>query len=117
MTPAELVKYNALLAEKAALEAQLAAKNTFGALRLKISAPRPAGTKADGSEDKGSEGGAVSIYNLGRFPVTLYKEQMERLIGKMDDDTDLGFVPEIKKFMRENRALLKTKAPKTAKAA
>lgn len=33
---------------------------------------------------KVSEKGAVSVYGLGRFPVTLYKEQWERLLGSAD---------------------------------
>lgn len=32
-----------------------------------------------------SQKGAVSVYGMGRFPVTLYKEQWERLISKSDD--------------------------------
>ena len=34
---------------------------------------------------KVSTKGAVSVYGLGRFPVTLYKSQWEALIAKMDD--------------------------------
>jgi hypothetical protein len=33
---------------------------------------------------KVSQKGAVSVYGLGRFPVTLYKEQWERLLGSAD---------------------------------
>lgn len=29
--------------------------------------------------------GALSVYGLGRFPVTLYKEQWHRLLGRVDD--------------------------------
>lgn len=29
--------------------------------------------------------GALSVYGLGRFPVTLYKEQWQRLLGRADD--------------------------------
>ena len=29
--------------------------------------------------------GALSVYGLGRFPVTLYKEQWQRLLGRVDD--------------------------------
>ena len=42
---------------------------------------------------KVSEKGAVSVYGLGRFPVTLYKEQWLKLLGMADD---------IKKFIGEN---------------
>jgi len=42
---------------------------------------------------KVSEKGAISIYGLGRFPVTLYVEQMTRLIA---------IVPEIQAFITAN---------------
>jgi hypothetical protein len=32
-----------------------------------------------------SEKGALSVYGLGRFPVTLYREQWEKLLGMGDD--------------------------------
>lgn len=44
--------------------------------------------------------GGVSIYGLGRFPVTLYKEQWVRLLDMAD---------EIRGFIRENEAQLKSK--------
>lgn len=34
---------------------------------------------------KVGEKGALSLYGLGRFPVTLYKTQWERLLGASDD--------------------------------
>ena len=49
---------------------------------------------------KVSEKGGVSVYGLGRFPVTLYKEQWTRLLDMADD---------IRAFIRENDAKLKTK--------
>lgn len=49
---------------------------------------------------KVSEKGAVSVYGLGRFPVTLYQEQWQKLLGAAD---------EIKAFIEENRAQLKVK--------
>jgi hypothetical protein len=49
---------------------------------------------------KVSEKGAVSVYGLGRFPVTLYQEQWTKL---------LAMAPEIKAFIDENKARLKTK--------
>jgi len=49
---------------------------------------------------KVSEKGAVSVYGMGRFPVTLYKEQWTKL---------LGYSEEIKKFIHENDSRLKTK--------
>jgi hypothetical protein len=47
-----------------------------------------------------SEKGGVSMYGLGRFPVTLYKEQWLKLLAMAD---------EIRAFIREHDAQLKTK--------
>ncbi len=49
---------------------------------------------------KVSEKGAVSVYGLGRFPVTLYQEQWTKL---------LALAPEIQTFIEENKSKLKTK--------
>jgi hypothetical protein len=49
---------------------------------------------------KVSEKGAVSVYGLGRFPVTLYQEQWQKLLAMADD---------IKSFIEENRSRLKVK--------
>ena len=50
---------------------------------------------------KVSEKGAVSIYGMGRFPVTLYKEQWLRLLDMATD---------IRAFIAANEAKLKAKA-------
>jgi hypothetical protein len=49
---------------------------------------------------KVSEKGALSVYGMGRFPVTLYKEQWLRLLAMADD---------IKAFIEANGASLKSK--------
>jgi hypothetical protein len=49
---------------------------------------------------KVSEKGAVSLYGMGRFPVTLYKEQWLRILGNAS---------EIEAFIRDNDARLKSK--------
>jgi hypothetical protein len=49
---------------------------------------------------KVSEKGGVSVYGLGRFPVTLYKEQWTKLLDMSE---------EIRTFLKENDARLKTK--------
>ncbi|MGH8144243.1 MAG: hypothetical protein ACREU2_17225 [Steroidobacteraceae bacterium] len=49
---------------------------------------------------KVSEKGAVSVYGMGRFPVTLYKEQWLKL---------LAMAEEIKSFIEANNASLKSK--------
>ena len=49
---------------------------------------------------KVSEKGGVSVYGLGRFPVTLYKEQWGKLLDMAD---------EIRTFIKDNDGKLKTK--------
>jgi hypothetical protein len=49
---------------------------------------------------KVSPKGAVSAYGLGRFPVTLYKQQWESLLGMTD---------EIRKFLSDNESSLSVK--------
>ncbi len=51
---------------------------------------------------KVSEKGGVSVYGLGRFPVTLYKEQWLKLLDMAD---------EIRAFIKANDSVLKTKKP------
>jgi hypothetical protein len=60
--------------------------------------------KQSGSKRKGNlefrvgEKGGVSVYGLGRFPVTLYYEQWIRLLGVSDD---------LRNFLEENKSRLK----------
>lgn len=68
----------------AVLEAALAAANKPRKLTLKV-----------------SEKGAVSVYGMGKFPVTLYQGQWERLLAAGD---------EITRFIEANRAVLAVKA-------
>lgn len=49
---------------------------------------------------KVSEKGGVSVYGLGRFPVTLYKEQWLKLLDMAED---------IRRFIEENASRLKAK--------
>ena len=49
---------------------------------------------------KVSEKGGLSVYGLGRFPVTLYKEQWTKLLDVADD---------IRAFLKENESKLKTR--------
>jgi hypothetical protein len=55
---------------------------------------------SSGLRMKVSEKGAVSIYGMGRFPVTLYKEQWLKLLAMSD---------EIRAFIAANEAQLKAK--------
>jgi hypothetical protein len=71
-----------LLARIAELEEQVGAKKT-GKLEFKV-----------------SEKGGVSVYGLGRFPVTLYQEQWARLLDAADA---------LRAFIEENKSRLKVK--------
>jgi hypothetical protein len=55
---------------------------------------------AKGISMKVSEKGGLSVYGLGRFPVTLYKEQWTKLLALSD---------EIKQFIATHDSELKTK--------
>lgn len=55
---------------------------------------------AAGTRIKVSDKGGVSVYGLGRFPVTLYQEQWLKLLGMAD---------EIRSFIAANEPLLKKK--------
>ena len=72
-----------LLARIAELERQTSQKKSIGALSFKV-----------------SEKGAVSVYGMGRFPVTLYYEQWLRLLGAAEN---------IRAFIEENKSKLKMK--------
>ena len=68
--------------------------------RLKAENERLKSQQGRGTGMKVSEKGALSVYGLGRFPVTLYKEQWTKLLAMADD---------IKAFLEENDAKLKSK--------
>jgi hypothetical protein len=55
---------------------------------------------ARGVSLKVSEKGGVSVYGLGRFPITLYKEQWAKLLDMSE---------QIRVFIAENESKLKTK--------
>src|SRR4029450_1031094 len=56
---------------------------------------------------KVSEKGGLSVYGLGRFPVTLYKEQWVKLLDIADD---------IRAFLKENDSRLKSKEGRPARS-
>ena len=68
--------------------------------RLKAENERLRNQGQRGVSLKVSEKGGVSVYGLGRFPVTLYKEQWTKLLGMAD---------EIRTFITENESRLKSK--------
>ncbi|HWR17920.1 MAG TPA: hypothetical protein VN577_24035 [Terriglobales bacterium] len=74
--------YEELKARLADLEKQVASKRS-GNLDFRV-----------------SEKGAVSVYGLGRFPVTLYYEQWVRLLDRAED---------LRTFLEENKSRLKLK--------
>jgi hypothetical protein len=69
--------------------------------RLKEENERLMQRQGRGMSLKVSEKGALSVYGLGRFPVTLYKEQWQKLLAMTD---------EIRAFLKENDARLKSKS-------
>ena len=69
-------------------------------LRAENARLKQQGGRAGGLTFKVSEKGAVSVYGLGRFPVTLYQEQWLKLL-------DMG--EEIRTFIKDNESKLKKK--------
>ena len=75
--------YEELKARLAAAEEQIKSGRQRGTINYKV-----------------SEKGAVSVYGLGRFPVTLYYEQWTRLLDQAD---------ELRQFLDANKSSLKLK--------
>jgi hypothetical protein len=75
--------YEELKARLVELEKQVETKKRSGAMEFRV-----------------SEKGGVSVYGLGRFPVTLYYEQWTRL---------LDAAPDLKAFIEANKSKLKMK--------
>ena len=73
-------------------------KNELERLRAENARLKQRGTR--GVSMKVSPKGGLSIYGLGRFPVTLYKEQWVKLLDMADD---------IRSFIQENQSTLKSK--------
>ena len=68
--------------------------------RLRSENERLKNRQTRGVSLKVSEKGGLSVYGLGRFPVTLYKEQWTRLLDMAED---------IRTFIKENDSKLKAK--------
>lgn len=75
--------YDELKARLAELEKQVETKKRTGSMEFRV-----------------SEKGGVSVYGLGRFPVTLYYEQWIRLLEAAEN---------LRQFLEENKAKLKLK--------
>lgn len=69
--------------------------------RLRVENEQLKAKSTRGTSIRVSEKGGVSVYGLGRFPVTLYKEQWLKLLAMAD---------ELRAFIAENDARLKTKS-------
>lgn len=69
-------------------------------LKAENEALKAQAAKASRIHLKVSEKGGLSVYGLGRFPVTLYRQQWERLLATVD---------QIKEFIAANEATLKVK--------
>ena len=75
--------YEELKARLAQLEKEVEGKRRGGNIEFRV-----------------SEKGGVSVYGLGRFPVTLYYEQWKRLLDAAE---------ELKSFIEDNKSKLKLK--------
>jgi len=78
------------------------AEPTYDELKARLEElEKQQGTRRTGSlEFRVGEKGGVSVYGLGRFPVTLYYEQWLRLLDSSD---------RLREFLEENKSKLKLK--------
>ncbi len=73
---------------------------TYEELKAKLAELEAKQQRTGGLNFKVSDKGGVSVYGLGRFPVTLYYEQWVRLLDKSQ---------ELREFLEENKSKLKLK--------
>jgi len=80
------------------------AEPTYEELKAKLAEleKQTQGRKRGALEFRVSEKGGVSVYGLGRFPVTLYYEQWIRLLEQVD---------QLREFLESNKSALKLKNP------
>src|SRR5579863_1326574 len=77
------------------------AEPTYEELKARLEELEKKSVRRTGELDfKVGEKGGVSVYGLGRFPVTLYYEQWTRL---------LDAAPKLREFLEENKSRLKLK--------
>jgi len=80
------------------------AEPTYEEMKARLAELEKQAARRTGSlEFRVSEKGGVSVYGLGRFPVTLYFEQWTRLLDQTDN---------LRAFLDENKSKLKLKEPK-----
>ena len=79
------------------------AEPTYDELKARLAEleKQASGRRSGALEFRVSEKGGVSVYGLGRFPVTLYYEQWMRLLDQAD---------QLRSFLEENKPKLKLKA-------
>ena len=77
------------------------AEPTYEELKTRLAElEKQSGRRTGSLEFRVSEKGGVSVYGLGRFPVTLYYEQWTRLLDQSEN---------LRKFLEENKEKLKLK--------
>jgi hypothetical protein len=73
---------------------------TYDELKARLAEMEAKQKRTGNMSFKVSDKGGVSVYGLGRFPVTLYYEQWMKLLDKAQD---------LRAFLEENKASLKLK--------
>jgi hypothetical protein len=73
---------------------------TYEELKAQLAALEAKQQRTGSISFKVSDKGGVSVYGLGRFPVTLYYEQWLKLLDRVQDLRD---------FLEENKSKLKLK--------
>jgi hypothetical protein len=76
------------------------AEPTYEELKARLAELEKSPRRTGSLEFRVGEKGGVSVYGLGRFPVTLYYEQWQRLLGASD---------KLREFLEENKSKLKLK--------
>ena len=76
------------------------AEPTYDELKARIADLEKSGRRTGEMTFKVGEKGGVSVYGLGRFPVTLYYEQWTKLLDAAD---------KLREFLEENKSKLKLK--------
>jgi hypothetical protein len=76
------------------------AEPTYEELKAQLEALKAKESRSGNMSFKVSDKGGVSVYGLGRFPVTLYYEQWLKLLDRAQDLRD---------FLEENKSKLKLK--------
>jgi hypothetical protein len=76
------------------------AEPTYEELKAQLDALKAKEVRSGTMSFRVSDKGGVSVYGLGRFPVTLYYEQWSKLLDRAQD---------LREFLNENKSKLKLK--------